>query len=314
MERLFDSRVALEDSELAIRACTEKYTQILNLKFDRKLLKLSSNIYTYRKIRTNHIYYKFSPDSMLREKMTGLKHLSDLLLCNHTENEQIIIDAAENKASPVLSVIEEYRHAISQTYQKFNRELRHVSPTKGLRAINSSKARLNNFVNEIVDAVFAASSYKSIVLYIGRAVAGWMHVMDKGNVCIYPKNPYNFRNEQQNNDWVQLLHEVCVYTMKADAFEAVIDFREEENKYGLHFAHEWISRNNIVACECEYIKQIPKKFLLECKIFFCTKDIQWEEYYGILRKKENKPDWVILNKAQHDRILVRVDLEKLGAL
>ena len=162
-----------------------------------------------------------------------------------------------------LLMLEQYK---SQIVKESHRYVYHTSAVKDLVCLYASQKKENMYNNEVVDAVFGTTDYDQLVLYLGRAVAGGMHVIQNGRICVYPKNP----TDRLCGEDVILKKPVYLYRVDIEYFEPVIDFRVQNNCAEFCFEYEWIARRPYVPCKGKKIESISLKDWRKHEIYYST--------------------------------------------
>lgn len=289
MQKFYETKDKLQEAEVAMSAVTEKYNEIIN-GFNSQTLLMTNIIYSYRKIQTEYVMQTGKKEISDEDRSRIDAKFADYIKNNFgkdysLENIKQLMDLASQKSQPVLDTIEKYKSELSETYLSYSPVLRHATRIQGLTKLDASRNRENQYLNEVVDAVFASSGYSDMENYIGRANVHGMQVM--GNIVVYPENPFMNTGKQKPNGDIDLKDNVYLYQMDATKFEPVVDFnRSKYGKYYLEFGQEWISRNDSVECECEIIDSIPRD-AFDRKQFFYKKQKIDARSLGNGKSREN---------------------------
>lgn len=165
----------------------------------------------------------------------------------------------ESRTNSAYNVLQDYKNALKKLYEESLGVVRTVLPTHNLKHINKANHRENQYLNEIVDGVFAIGDYTGLMDYIARAHANGMTV--RKNQLFLPNNPFDL--ESSTSTKIKLIKPVSIYEMAVKDFEPVVDFfLDAGNKPILRFDNEWISRKEKVRCKETTIDYLPKEFLL----------------------------------------------------
>lgn len=170
-----------------------------------------------------------------------------------TKYVRVLLGEDEKTLDEMMKIVYARADANLKQIKQFKEELLramkpyayHVNSISGLSELKASVQKENMYCNEVVDGVFSVSDYDQLILYIGRAVAGGMHVMKNGNICIYSRNPVQSVEEEI----VVLKKDIYLYRVSLDEFEPVIDYVLNNGRAEIFFGHEWISRKNKVSCD-----------------------------------------------------------------
>ena len=145
----------------------------------------------------------------------------------------------ESRTNSAYNVLQDYKNALKKLYEESLGVVRTVLPTHNLKHINKANHRENQYLNEIVDGVFAIGDYTGLMDYIARAHANGMIV--RKNQLFLPNNPFDL--ESSTSTKIKLIKPVSIYEMAVKDFEPVVDFfLDAGNKPILRFDNEWISR------------------------------------------------------------------------
>ena len=165
----------------------------------------------------------------------------------------------ESRTNSAYNVLQDYKNALKKLYEESLGVVRTVLPTHNLKHINKANHRENQYLNEIVDGVFAIGDYTGLMDYIARAHANGMIV--RKNQLFLPNNPFDL--ESSTSTKIKLIKPVSIYEMAVKDFQPVVDFfLDAGNKPILRFDNEWISRKEKVRCKETTIDYLPKEFLL----------------------------------------------------
>ena len=308
MGDFFDAKTKknLENAKDRIQAVTTVYNMELAKLSQRELiyadvvtkyrqLLVSKVIEELRSGKSQEIIEKISKDysnAEILKYISSRYHISNIPL----ENAELAVEGATQMSSKVFEIIEKYQRAIRDAYMQFDTMLRHCSPVKGILALKAT-SRENQYLNEYVNGVFAASEYNDLVNYIGRSVTGGMIVRDQS--VVYPENP--FAMLQHSKSKMELNKPVYMYSVDASKFIPSVCFelqhgtREDGSEVyfpDLRFGGEWTCRTPSLECkEEEEITYIPTSHLKEFQVFYKTKDFKFEnmgknreEYKKYLKK------------------------------
>lgn len=275
-KKFFEEKENLQQAERAMQLVTQKYNELLK-SFDTNQLLNTTIIYDYKKaqtqylLSTNNTQIDEEDRAIIDENFSQYIRNTFGIECIASDIRKLI-EESNITSKPVLDVINLYKKELSSTYMKYSPVLRHATNVGGLSELNASQNRENQYLNEIVNAVFASSGYNDMENYIGRANVGGMQVV--GDIVVYPKNPFEDKNIIKEDGNVKLKDKVYLYSMDVSKFEPVVDFRrDKDGNYKLDFDQEWISRNDSVECECEIIDGIPKEAFKQKQFFYKNEKI-----------------------------------------
>lgn len=165
----------------------------------------------------------------------------------------------EARTDSAYNIIQEYKLSLQELYIKSQKTVNVVLPDYNLKSIKQAKHRENQYLNEIVDAIFAVGDYEGLMAYIARANVGGMIV--KKDQIILPRNPFNI--EESSKEKLKLISPVSIYHLNVKEFEPVVDFYLDiGNKPILRFNNEWIARKESIRCKESIVDYLPYTFLL----------------------------------------------------
>ena len=188
---------------------------------------------------------KIKPDrkeTLIRIEDEATKYVRVLLGEDEKKTLDEMMKIVYARADANLKQIKQFKEELLRAMKPY---AYHVNSISGLSELKASVQKENMYCNEVVDGVFSVSDYDQLILYIGRAVAGGMHVMKNGSICIYSRNPVQSVEEEI----VVLKKDVYLYRVSLDEFEPVIDYVLNNGRAEIFFEHEWISRKNKVSCD-----------------------------------------------------------------
>lgn len=269
---------------------------------DKKSLERLDLIYLYRKLET------IKNETPLGDEDTVEKRRADMLQKVAIElsekikrytGQELDLESAEFKQimreiykeekqdeNSALNLVSKYKDALIETYLEDSRTLSIALPTHGLTSINAAMHRENKYHNEIVNAIFAISGY-GLDDYIVRANSNGM--IREGNTITFSRNPFDL--SASTADRLQLANEVSVYSVPAESFEPVIDFRI--NKYGeprLLFDQEWISRTKSLECQEERVTSIPATYLSTREVRIADEEESINDMYNNRTESEEEQE------------------------
>lgn len=271
---MFDYNRQLEiirRTEVELTNVTQKYTELLSSLSKDTLLNLNI-IYASRKlevlkeqnpkgiskeeleIQRNSEYEKYKnlmEDYIYQNygKHISVDSIEYSSFINHLQEEE-----KENQYS-ATNLLENYKKELLQTYLLISPTVDIALPTHGITEINATNHRENQYLNEIIDGIYATSG-KGILDYILRTNTGSMR--GDGYNLDLPINPFS-----GVNDGKYILNKpASVYHLDARLFEPVIDFRLDANgNVNLRFDQEWISRSEKLKCNEEIVNYVPKEYV-----------------------------------------------------
>lgn len=204
-----------------------------------------------------------------------------------------ITQKEKNNSNSALNVIEKYKNDLLRNYLQISSTLQIALPTQGISEINAVEHRENQYLNEIVNGIYATSG-SGIFDYIVRTNTGGMIGNRYG--IDFPKNPFDLNKSTSNK--LMLNKKASVYQVDAREFEPVIDFMiGEQDKPVLRFGQEWISRKKSLACKEQIATYLPSEYVKSKQITIQGKKLEniIAEHQNILQKQNEKSN-VIQNQ------------------
>lgn len=277
MNRLYEDKERLESLERKSFLLMDKFNTIINEEIDTDSLKSALTLYEYKRIQIKENLCT----SDEQDNCELYSFVDSLLDSNNTFSD---LDNISSKSITVLTLMENFKKALKEIYRAENQNFWHISSTAGLKKINASTKRLNVYGNELVDGIFSSSSYNLLLLYVGRAIAGYMYFFFK-KFCLYPLNPYGTKI----GDDISLVGAVYAYSLDIETFEPVVDFRLIDGKYMFLFSGEWVSRERTLPCAGTLINSVPAILFNSCEIFCGSNDINIERIgHSCIGRSENE--------------------------
>ena len=282
-------------AEVAFEEINDKYDKLLTSLGDFEIRKLEI-IYLYKKFITvrDMTPKGFGPreEEIRKEKLEQLKVMLMNKIANCFEEdigfnfssfvENLIEEEKMNPASS-YNLVERYKNELSLVCQNYLGDVKVILPIPGLEKIHYAKHRENQYYNEIVDAIFATSSYDGILKYIMRANVGGMRV--RGGRVDLPGNPFDLEHIDENNLYLKDM--VSIYSLDAREFEPVVDFFVSDGDPTLVFDYEWISRKEKLMAKEQKVNCIPRSFFENNSVF--THDVDPPMYINeFIRKSISK--------------------------
>ena len=158
--------------------------------------------------------------------------------------------------SDLLNIITSFSLEIKSAYKKYCDYVYTVLPISGIKELEESRHRENQYLNSINNGVFATATMESIEKYIARANVGGMIV--DGSAVKYPSNPFLNISEEG----LTLIKPVSIYLSNVDFFEPQFDYEIDSNGIP-HFVYggEWIAPHEKVPCIEKQTTYLPTSFL-----------------------------------------------------
>ena len=120
---------------------------------------------------------KIKPDrkeTLIRIEDEATKYVRVLLGEDEKKTLDEMMKIVYARADANLKQIKQFKEELLRAMKPY---AYHVNSISGLSELKASVQKENMYCNEVVDGVFSVSDYDQLILYIGRAVAGGMHVM-----------------------------------------------------------------------------------------------------------------------------------------
>lgn len=165
--------------------------------------------------------------------------------------------------SDLLNIITSFSLEIKAAYKKYCDYVYTVLPISGIKELEESRHRENQYLNSINNGVFATATMESIEKYIARANVGGMIV--HGNEIEYPSNPFSNISEEE----LTLINPVSIYMGNVDLFEPQFDYEIDSNGIP-HFVYggEWIAPHEKVPCIEKQTTYLPTRFLDDNIVYY----------------------------------------------
>ena len=165
--------------------------------------------------------------------------------------------------SDLLNIITSFSLEIKSAYKKYCDYVYTVLPISGIKELEESRHRENQYLNSINNGVFATATMESIEKYIARANVGGMIV--HGNEIEYPSNPFSNISEEE----LTLINPVSIYMGNVDLFEPQFDYEIDSNGIP-HFVYggEWIAPHEKVPCIEKQTTYLPTRFLDDNIVYY----------------------------------------------
>lgn len=245
-------------------------------KYNKKLMDLSDE---EKNVMQLHYYFKkldtfkeMTPkgnywDEKKEEYISKLEGVIKNIGIRVFQNEDTldtIRDNVENYMNNnLINIITNFSLDIKTEYKKHCDFVYTVLPITGIKELEESKHRENQYLNNIYNGVFATSTSDSIQKYIARAIVGGMIV--HGNKVIYPSNPFSNVSEKR----LTLKQPVSIYLSNVDSFEPQFDYEIDFNG-NPHFIYdgEWIAPDEKVKCIEKQTTYLPSSFLDNNLVFY----------------------------------------------
>lgn len=256
-------RESLEESKTRITELIFTINQEITHSWSAKEIMYVDAYFAFLRHQADILIKPEKKSVLYQQEQQIREYLSKLLGCD--KNTEFIVMMKQIQAA-VLERLHELGQYKSQIVKESHRYVYHTSAVKDLVCLYASQKKENMYNNEVVDAVFGTTDYDQLVLYLGRAVAGGMHVIQNGRICVYPKNP----TDRLCGEDVILKKPVYLYRVDIEYFEPVIDFRVQNNCAEFCFEYEWIARRPYVPCKGKKIESISLKDWRKHEIYYST--------------------------------------------
>jgi len=172
------------------------------------------------------------------------------------------VDSYMNNSN-LLNIINSFSLDIKNEYKKYCDYVYTVLPISGIKELEKSKHRENQYLNSINDGVFASTNFDYIEKYIGRANVGGL--IAHGNELEYPANPFS----RIEDDKLILIKPVSIYLSNVDLFEPQFDYEIDSDGIA-HFIYdgEWIAPYDKVNCIETQTDYLPISFIEKNKVYY----------------------------------------------
>ena len=257
-----------EENEKLMLA-NEKINEIIE-RYNEILMSLSDNekdilllhygfkkLDTFRKMIPKGNYWDEKRETKINDGLKKLQIIGNKIFPGVSDLDEIRynVDSYMNNSN-LSSVIHSFSSDIKNTYKEYSHYVYTILPIKGLKELEASKHRENQYLNSINNGVFATATMESIEKYIARANVGGM-IVDHSEVR-FPSNPFACISEEE----LTLIKPVSIYLSKVDLFEPQFDYIIDKNgKARFIFGGEWIAPYEKVECIEKQTTYLPTSFL-----------------------------------------------------
>ena len=280
MSSFYDTKTKkdLQDAKSKIQAITTVYNM--------ELSNLSQSELIYADVLTKYsqlLIMEVMTAGTVQDSMTQkhrahvneeiLRYIKDKYKINiPKENVDVAIEGARQRSARVFDIIERYKKAVHEAYLSFDSKLRYCSATPGITSLNHS-VKENQYMNMIVDGIYAFSAYDDMIIYMGKTISGGL--IDRDGILVYPTNPFSVNQSAKTK--IQLKNPIYVYTVNATAFmpsvclELIHGSRADGSDVyfpDIRFDGEWVSKEKEIVCDCEELDYIPSSILKSYQVLY----------------------------------------------
>lgn len=264
----------LLETDRSINDITSLYMERINNEYDISTRKRAASYYENKKI------------------LAGIKMGQ---ISTEKTPHKLVLDADTER---LLYELNNYKTDLETFYASHVRYLWHMTGRTGLQMIRASRNCHDAFYNEILDAVFASSSYEGNLLFTARAVVGSVFVL-KNKKCIFPENPFL--------KGCKLKKTISEYCISADGFEPTFDFRcNEIGEAEILFSKEWTLQKDSVKGIENQIDVLPDDFFSIYDSYCCTSLNLWKNVYLSFYNASPDQKNRILDKLVQDKVLIHI--------
>lgn len=219
---------------------------------------------TLRKMTPKGNYWDENRESKINDGLKKLQLIGNKTFPGVSDLDEIkyTVDTYMNNGN-LSNIIRNFSSDIKNTYKKYSHYVYTILPIKGLKELEASKHRENQYLNSINNGVFATATMESIEKYIARANVGGM-IVDHSEVR-FPSNPFANISEEE----LTLINPVSIYFSNVDLFEPQFDCILDKNG-NVHFIFggEWIAPYEKVECIEKQAAYLPASFLEHNVVFY----------------------------------------------
>ena len=212
---------------------------------------------TFRKMTPKGNYWDEKREAKINDGLKKLQIIGNKIFPGVSDLDEIRynVDSYMNNSN-LSNVIRNLSSDIKSTYKKYSHYVYTILPIRGIKELEASNHRENQYLNSINNGVFATATMDSIEKYIARANVGGMIV--DGNEVRFPSNPFASINEEE----LTLIKPVSIYLSNVDLFEPQFDYIKDKNgKARFIFGGEWIAPYEKVECIEKQTTYLPASFL-----------------------------------------------------
>ena len=252
-----------------INGIITKYNEILMSLSDKEknvmqLYYYFKKIDTFKSMTPKGNYWDDKREEYINKGLEIIKNLGTKTFSNVHSLDEIRknVDSYMSN-SDLLNIITSFSLEIKSAYKKYCDYVYTVLPISGIKELEESRHRENQYLNSINNGVFATATMESIEKYIARANVGGMIV--HGNEIEYPSNPFSNISEEE----LTLINPVSIYMGNVDLFEPQFDYEIDSNGIP-HFVYggEWIAPHEKVPCIEKQTTYLPTRFLDDNIVYY----------------------------------------------
>ena len=251
-----------------INEIIERYNEILmSLSDNEKYILLLhygfKKLDTFRKMTPKGNYWHEKRENIINDGLKKLQIIGNKIfpVVNDLNEIRHDVDNYMN-SSNLSSIIQSFSSDIKNTYKEYSHYVYTILPIKGLKELEASKHRENQYLNSINNGVFATATMESIEKYIARANVGGM-IVDHSEVR-FPSNPFASISEEE----LTLINPVSIYLSDIDLFEPQFDYIFKNGNARFIFDGEWIAPYEKVECIEKQASYLPTSFLEHNVVFY----------------------------------------------
>ena len=252
-----------------INGIITKYNEILMSLSDKEKNVMQLYYYfkkldTFKSMTPKGNYWDDKREEYINKGLEIIKNLGTKTFSNIHSLDEIRknVDSYMSN-SDLLNIITSFSLEIKSAYKKYCDYVYTVLPISGIKELEESRHRENQYLNSINNGVFATATMESIEKYIARANVCGMIV--HGNKIEYPSNPFSNISEEE----LTLINPVSIYMGNVDLFEPQFDYEIDSNGIP-HFVYggEWIAPHEKVPCIEKQTTYLPTRFLDDNIVYY----------------------------------------------
>ena len=256
------------------------------------------NNITHRYEQKINSYYSVNTRKQAALYFENKKTISKIFLGYISSDKMPHSLSLEEETKDLINELNNYKKEVEMCYVKRVGYLWHMTDKNGLHMIRASRNCRDAFHNEIVDAVFASSSYDGNLLFTARAAVGKVRVY-KNKLLIFPDSPFSTEKK--------LIKTVSEYCISAEGFEPTYDFRcDGRGNAHIIFSREWTLQKDYIKGIENQISIMPDDFFSIYNCYYCTFPDLWEDICAKLHGSFSDQKAQILDEYVFNKLLVKI--------
>ena len=267
-----EEKEKLSLADESIRRIIKKYnSELMNLPNEEKIiLQLHycfKKLDTLKEMTPKGHYWDNKRDEDIAYVSRIIKEIAQRVFPGIDDFDEIRNNVDISMNGKLSNIINSFRTDLIDAYKKHCDHVYTVLPISGLEELEASNHRENQYLNSIVNGVFATSPLRELEKYIARANVGGM--IARGKEIDYPSNPFL----SISDDKLILLKPVSIYLSNVDLFEPQFDYEiGEDDIPRFKFGGEWVAVKEKIQCIETQTTYLPSSFVEENDVYYKEND------------------------------------------